>query len=83
MRKYFINRLAEYRERQKRRREARLAAAHARVEKRRELEPLPQAQLELNDAYVSKREHDLQVLSATVHERTQREWERYDALVPR
>lgn len=57
-----VNVLARWRATEKRKREARLAAAHARVGSHRQTHPLPQGQLELDDEYVSKREHDLKVL---------------------
>lgn len=65
------NWLARARAIKKRRRERLLAAAHQKVEKQRERKPPRQPQLELDDVYVSKREHDL-VVMRQAREREQR-----------
>lgn len=51
------NVLARHRAIQKRRREQRLELARQKIEAHRERHPLPQGQLELNDEYLSRREH--------------------------
>jgi hypothetical protein len=54
--------LARWRAKEKRKRDARLAFARARVDNHREKHPLAQGQLELDDEYLSKREHELRVM---------------------
>lgn len=73
------NILARYRALQKRRRERRLAHAYDRVNKLRERNPPAQPQLELDDEYVSKREHDLQFLRQLQLEQAARRAERIES----
>lgn len=58
-----LSRLAKERALKKRRRERRLAAAHEKHDRARARQPLPRLQLELNDEYYSRRQHEQRLVN--------------------